>query len=74
MSYGADRFTKPRTAGPGRGCRAKARYATFHEADRVRRRCEEERGAPLRVYDCEACGGWHLTGKILGDPTKRRMA
>lgn len=73
MSKNAARYTKQRREVAGRGCRAKARYATFHEADRIRRRCEEARGAALRVYDCEGCGGWHLTGKIQGDPTKRRM-
>ncbi len=73
MSKNAIRFNKAHKDVVRRGCQAKRRYPTFFEADRVRRRCEEARGAKLRVYDCEGCGGWHLTGKIQGDPTKRRM-
>jgi hypothetical protein len=42
-------------------CLRKTRYRNDHEAMRVARRIKEQRGTGLRAYECEACGGWHLT-------------
>lgn len=46
-----------------RGCEAKVRYRDEHAAERARRYCERQRGAALRVYDCGACGGFHLSSQ-----------
>jgi hypothetical protein len=47
-----------------RSCASKSRYATEKIANRVRHRCEETRGRPLRVYACFVCGGYHLTSRM----------
>ena len=65
MSLSAHRLHPSRPAVPRRSCALKRRYATFHEADRTRRERERQSGYILRVYDCEGCGGWHLTGASL---------
>lgn len=44
-----------------RGCRDKNRYDSAHEAEHARIECERARGQRLRIYDCDDCGGWHLT-------------
>ncbi len=43
-----------------RSCVAKKRYSTEEVAEKTRRRCENARGTPLRVYACDNCDGFHL--------------
>lgn len=63
MSLSARRFQLVERVRRWRGCRSKMRYESLHEAERARERCEDARDRPLRVYDCAACGGWHLSSK-----------
>lgn len=51
----------PSQVDPERACYGKHRYGDAKEARKVANRCEAERGVPLRVYPCTACGGFHLT-------------
>lgn len=45
-----------------RSCGTKSRYSTEEIANAVAIRCWQDRGADLRAYSCELCGGgWHLT-------------
>lgn len=50
-------------------CSRKRRYVSKIEADRAMRRCIAERPwHRLRVYDCPACKGWHLTRAAAAPP------
>ncbi len=40
---------------------SKQRYGTRADAERVAAHQRLETGTKLRVYQCEDCGGWHLT-------------
>jgi hypothetical protein len=42
-------------------CGRKKAYATYKFAELVRAKCELERGAKLRVYNCRYCQKFHLT-------------
>jgi len=65
VSESAERYRKVRSR-DWRSCDRKVRYDTFDQADRYRRRAEGDRPQGLRVYDCELCGGWHLTKRSKG--------
>lgn len=57
----AERRRKATESGHMWSCARKNRYPTREVAETAALRCEAERGVPLRVYHCDACGGWHLT-------------
>lgn len=46
-----------------RGCERKERFDNEHEALRKKTRREKAGSGPLRVYACNTCHGWHLTGR-----------
>lgn len=47
-----------------RACEKKNRYRTQAEARRFARLSMSRRPeAPLRVYECVICNGWHLTSR-----------
>ena len=44
------------------GCERKRRYETRVEAQKAAPRASKRKDAPgIYVYQCEFCGGWHLT-------------
>lgn len=43
-------------------CRRKRRFATEREADDAAYRARME-GRRLGTYQCDLCGGWHLTSR-----------
>lgn len=45
-------------------CTGKTRYATWNRASEVARLRMRDGSAPLRVYSCQFCGGYHLTHKM----------
>ncbi|MEO8091712.1 MAG: hypothetical protein ABI726_03250 [bacterium] len=51
-----------RSANPLQACRRKRRFETEREADDAAYRAKME-GRTLGVYQCEWCGGWHLTSR-----------
>lgn len=53
---------------PARSCFCKTRYADEQEALGVAAHCFAVRGALLRVYQCELCGGFHLTKRDVPSP------
>jgi len=59
------------SAGPSllKSCKSKRRYRTFEFAEKVREKCEAERGDKLRVYWCSLCLGYHITRRERGLPT-----
>ena len=46
---------------PERSCRLKHRYGSEADANAVAAKCFARRGTWLRAYQCDECGGWHLT-------------
>jgi hypothetical protein len=42
-------------------CRDKQRYKDHRQAVIARQSYERKRGTALRAYECDFCGGWHLT-------------
>lgn len=44
-----------------RACDRKKRYATRAEAEDAIRACRRHGSRDLNCYECEFCGGWHLT-------------
>lgn len=56
------------------GCAVKVRYGSFADADADRWRIEGEEEYPIFVYDCEHCGGWHLTKNEPGIGARRTRA
>jgi hypothetical protein len=42
-------------------CGRKKAYSTYNFAEKIRLRCEAERGTKLRVYNCRYCQRFHLT-------------
>ena len=42
-------------------CLKKASYSSFKMALGVKRRAQEFRGTPMRIYECPNCGLYHLT-------------
>ena len=49
-------------------CRSKRRYRTYEFAEKVRAKCEADRGAKLRTYWCAYCNGWHITRREIERP------
>lgn len=46
-----------------RACDRKKRYATRAEAEDAIRACRRHGSRDLHCYECDYCGGWHLTHK-----------
>ncbi len=46
-----------------RACDRKKRYATRAEAEDAIRSCRRHGSRDLHCYECDYCGGWHLTHK-----------
>ncbi len=46
-----------------RACDRKKRYATRAEAEDAIRACRRHGSRDLNCYECDYCGGWHLTHK-----------
>lgn len=46
-------------------CHSKRRYTTEKFAKEVARGALVKRGALLRVYECPACAGFHLTQQVV---------
>lgn len=42
-------------------CLKKKRYHNEYFAEKIAKRCMDERGVKLRVYWCSNCCGFHLT-------------
>jgi hypothetical protein len=55
-------------------CARKIRHATWMEAHAHREsviyRYGEEPHAPLTVYHCRSCGGWHIGRRVVVHPRK----
>ena len=46
-----------------RGCDRKKRYDSREEATEAIRSCQRHGSRDLSCYECDYCGGWHLTHK-----------
>ena len=46
-----------------RACDRKKRYATRAEAEDAIHACRRHGSRDLHCYECDYCGGWHLTHK-----------
>ncbi len=46
-----------------KACDRKKRYATRAEAEDAIRACRRHGSRDLHCYECDYCGGWHLTHK-----------
>ena len=46
-----------------KACERKKRYATRDEAQEAIRACRSHGSRDLHCYECDYCGGWHLTHK-----------
>ena len=57
-----------RSANELQACRRKRRFATEREADDAAYQARME-GRRLGIYQCEWCGGWHLTSRT-GPPER----
>ena len=49
-----------------KACSSKNRYSSRAEAESVRKDCASYGRTGLNIYQCEYCGGWHLTSKDYG--------
>ena len=64
---GARSREKGEDAGEYRACIRKRRYATQTEAKKAAEKASKRKDAPkIFVYQCEYCGGWHLTHRKPG--------
>ncbi len=46
-----------------KACDRKKRYPTRAEAEEAIRSCRRHGSPDLHCYECDYCGGWHLTHK-----------